>query len=650
MENSNNISLLHDSCMKCGETSDLLLSFFTRFSIRFCNHKFCQTCFKKENTDLPLASDLTYEFICPCCHIPLYKGVQSIDEAILIGEAATMITHITTQLTLRAEVVLSEEEIVSINEVNKLAIEKLLAALQLNPANFHTLYTLFYTCGIGYIFLTVHQLKCLSTHFYQLKLIDYSLKLLDHPAIPNQYEYVRTECFYQLAYTFSEYRNYPIALKYAKLTYEHCLRSSDHTQLSSHKSAYIKYRAAFARLPPLRFAVGAEVEFLYELETGIEWKPGTVVELYYWELPFDINFSAPYRIQLLEGSSVEPPVYAWVKADLDRYVRKMGVRSIEDTRYQARLEAKVEELEHIYCSKEFTQDIHRTLAQDRVFVDMVLSVWQVELAETTIKFYRILIMYRQPLLPADSGYHLPSTDEVIAGIRAFFDPAHLSGDAAPSAGGVDGDSPRIRSEILEIFRSIPSDTSESMDISEFSKLLLESIRYYNVSLSRLDSTGSFTRLSDGGRRLTVPPQVSEAICKSSTSNDLRLLRLNCSPSPRVEQFLLAWTSLHLCLEKAKDTPACECPFLYFFVKHCLELHLGVPKRALALYDKMNMQLSREFIRCANPSCELNKLDQSTGQVKFKTCSRCKAVIYCSRECQVAHYPEHKRLCREHSID
>ena len=282
MENSNNISLPHDNCMKCGETNDHLLSFFTRFSdIQFCNHKFCQGCFKKEHNDSPSASDLTYECICPCCHIPLYKGVQSIDEAILLGEAATMITHITPQLTLATEVVMSAEEIVCLNEINKLAIEKLLAALQLNSANFHTLYTLFYTCGNGYIFLTEHQLKCLPTHFYQLKLVDYSLKLLDYPAIPYQYEHVRAECFYQLAYTFSEYRNTPAALKYAKLTYEHCLRSSDHTQLSTHKSAYIKYRAAFAKLPPLRFAVGDEVEFLHELETGSKWKPGTVVELYH---------------------------------------------------------------------------------------------------------------------------------------------------------------------------------------------------------------------------------------------------------------------------------------------------------------------------------------------------------------------------------
>ena len=83
--------------------------------------------------------------------------------------------------------------------------------------------------------------------------------------------------------------------------------------------------------------------------------------------------------------------------------------------------------------------------------------------------------------------------------------------------------------------------------------------------------------------------------------------------------------------------------VYFFVKYCLDQGLEVPKLALALYDRMNMQLSRDFIRCANRTCELNKLDKSAGQVMFKLCSRCKTLIYCSRECQVAHYPEHKQL-------
>ena len=106
-------------------------------------------------------------------------------------------------------------------------------------------------------------------------------------------------------------------------------------------------------MPPLRFAVGDEVEFLHESETGSEWKLGKVIEQQYRERDFALSFTAPYRLHLIEGSYDESPLYAWVKADLDRYVRKVGVRSIEDTRYQARLDAKVKNLTDVYCSEEF---------------------------------------------------------------------------------------------------------------------------------------------------------------------------------------------------------------------------------------------------------------------------------------------------------
>ena len=200
--------------------------------------------------------------------------------------------------------------------------------------------------------------------FYRLKMIEYSYKLLDYPAIPEKFLSIRSECFFELAYIFSVNRNYPVALNYAKLAYEHCLRSSDTVKLASVKELYLNLRADFAKLPPLRFAVGDEVEFLQELETGSEWRLGRVVELYYRERDFETHFNAPYRLQLLEVGEVgESPVFAWVKADLDRCVRKVGVRSIEDTRYQARLDAKVAHLAKIYCTKEFILNIYYMLAR-----------------------------------------------------------------------------------------------------------------------------------------------------------------------------------------------------------------------------------------------------------------------------------------------
>ena len=72
----------------------------------------------------------------------------------------------------------------------------------------------------------------------------------------------------------------------------------------------------------------------------------------------------------------QPLGHAWVLADLDRYIRKPGTRSIQDTRYQTRLEGKVEELARVFCSEEFMQDIYATLSQDRVFVKMLQSgIW-----------------------------------------------------------------------------------------------------------------------------------------------------------------------------------------------------------------------------------------------------------------------------------
>ncbi len=41
-------------------------------------------------------------------------------------------------------------------------------------------------------------------------------------------------------------------------------------------------------------------------------------------------------------------------------------------------------------------------------------------------------------------------------------------------------------------------------------------------------------------------------------------------------------------------------------------------------------------RCAN--CQKDS-------VKLMTCERCKAVMYCGRTCQIAHYKEHKARCQ-----
>ena len=302
----------------------------------------------------------------------------------------------------------------------------------------------------------------------------------------------------------------------------------------------------------------------------------------------------------------------------------------------------------MFCSDEFMQDTYRTLAQDREFMTLLRSGWQIDLPVRMLSLYRMLVMYRQPLISTDFGYHRPSSEEVIAGIRAYFDSSHLSGDAVSSTVDKGTNSQQIRAEVLGLFRTIPTRSTYEPEDYDIQGLLLKSIRGYLSVLPQPGFLDPYVVQHVQGDNLTVPSELSAALSRVSTVDDLKLLLADFHHySAKLGRFLSAWIDLHICLENPDAETACECPFCYYFVKYCLDQGWGVPKLALALYDRMNMQLSREFIRCANPTCELNKLDQSTGHVKFKKCSRCQAVIYCSRECQVAHYPEHKRLCREH---
>ena len=343
--NCSNMSFPCKKCMKCGVEIDILISshgFIFNGVIGRCDHKFCQSCFRIENTNSAFSRS-NNTFNCPCCHASFYKNMKSIEEAVMFGEATNLSDCISPQLFLKSDPMAPVYSVTEVCKLNTLVIENLEAALRLNPTNFDTLYFLYLSCCGGHRFLVEHNLIAHSLRdslpFYRSKFLDYSYRLLDHPAIPEHYEFIRGECFYELACIFHTYSNYPAAVKYAKLAYEFCLRSSDQTGLSIYKDIYLESRGTFSQLSPLRFAVGDQVEFLHELEAESDWKLGKVVELYYVKSDFHISFTAPYRIQLLveSASANQPPVYAWVKADIDRYVRKVGVRSIEDTRYQAKL-------------------------------------------------------------------------------------------------------------------------------------------------------------------------------------------------------------------------------------------------------------------------------------------------------------------------
>jgi len=57
-----------------------------------------------------------------------------------------------------------------------------------------------------------------------------------------------------------------------------------------------------------------------------------------------------------------------------------------------------------------------------------------------------------------------------------------------------------------------------------------------------------------------------------------------------------------------------------------------------------MSTEDEVSVCAN----CGKGEEESG--KLKSCTACKLVKYCSRECQIAHRPQHKRECRRRAAE
>jgi len=45
-------------------------------------------------------------------------------------------------------------------------------------------------------------------------------------------------------------------------------------------------------------------------------------------------------------------------------------------------------------------------------------------------------------------------------------------------------------------------------------------------------------------------------------------------------------------------------------------------------------------QCSNPTCPF----ENSSSIDLKQCSRCSSVTYCSRDCQLAHWPNHKSSC------
>ena len=353
-------------CIKCSTvSSDLLCSFDHISLIGNCYHIYCKSCFKKENENCDFKSK---QAKCPCCNKEFYEYVESYDEAVLIGEAAYFIND----AKLLSPKLKRDKTV--IHSIYNKALEKLEQALKLNPSNILTMFCIVQSClnGLEYCkdidksTIPAHsfidsKLKVITTnseerYYCRQKIYELCLDLVDqgfdvhinsrvHILFDTMGQPKVTkleECYNAITAMFLESNNIPAAYKYAKLAYETCLRSPLKSNLVNYKKDYLHAKKRLSEEPPLRFAVGDKVQFLYEVEVDVtEWRLGKIVEVYYRESSFPLVFTAPYRLQLLEdsGEVTDPPVYAYAKADLDRYVRKPGVRAVEDTRYQARLDA-----------------------------------------------------------------------------------------------------------------------------------------------------------------------------------------------------------------------------------------------------------------------------------------------------------------------
>lgn len=104
------------------------------------NHKFCKDCFVLKN-NITIKENDQYKFICPSCDYQFANKYDSIDEAILVGEATTIINYLDTLIQLGIYV----DDVNKCINTYKSIISKLESNLQSNKINFETLYTLFET-------------------------------------------------------------------------------------------------------------------------------------------------------------------------------------------------------------------------------------------------------------------------------------------------------------------------------------------------------------------------------------------------------------------------------------------------------------------------------------------------------------------------
>lgn len=69
-------------------------------------------------------------------------------------------------------------------------------------------------------------------------------------------------------------------------------------------------------------------------------------------------------------------------------------------------------------------------------------------------------------------------------------------------------------------------------------------------------------------------------------------------------------------------------------------------------ESKNPLTERTFIvECESPACsKVTAYQPGGGRMPYKRCAQCKIANYCSRECQVAHWPQHRASCEKYGAD
>ena len=358
---------------------------------------------------------------CPCCNLQFFKNATSKRESALIGEGVLLCSQLVATLSS----VTVEEYSVILSSIDILE-----RALALNYNNVLSLMFIIrcYDKAAGYCVGNRNEAGVCDADVVEIyyaflrKLHDHCIELFKVCFDKNKKPIIdNIDVYYHLiGHAFNVFSNFYQAVKYYELAYVYTLKINNNKASLKYKELITDAKASLDQQPKLRFKVGDEVE----VNEGGEWQRGTVVELYYREKSYSLDYNAPYRVATVVAGRSS---HVCAKEDVDRYVRKVGAKAIQETRYQGKLDAKVEELAYVYCSQAFIQEVYAELQLDQDFCQRLCQIGKINLSLAVLYTYRMLVMYSQPLVRTDSGYHILTVNEVVGGFKEYLAPCTQPG-------------------------------------------------------------------------------------------------------------------------------------------------------------------------------------------------------------------------------